>query len=134
MRTLVVLLGCGLLGAQTPQIKKTNVTATSPASGKEMYTQYCAACHAADAKGAGPAAAALKTAPTDLTTLAVKNGGKFPDTKVVRAIEGNDAVAAHGSRDMPVWGAIFHQTDTNDASVKLRLANLTAYLQSIQGK
>jgi mono/diheme cytochrome c family protein len=129
-----VLLGCGLLGAQTPQVKKTTVTATSPASGKAMFMQYCAACHGQDGKGGGPAAAALKAAPADLTKLSVSNSGKFPETKVVRLIDGSDTLAAHGSRDMPVWGAVFHQMDGSAATAKLRLANLTGYIQSIQGK
>src|SRR5947209_19738873 len=119
----VAVLGCALLCAQPPQVKKTTVTATSPSSGKDMYVQYCASCHGKDGKGAGPAAPALKTAPTDLTKLAAANAGKFPEAKVVRLIEGGDALAAHGSRDMPVWGAIFHQMDGSDASAKLRLAN-----------
>jgi mono/diheme cytochrome c family protein len=129
----VLALGCGLLGAQTPQVKKTTVTATSPASGKEMFVQYCAACHGKDGKGAGPAAAALKAPPTDLTRLSVSNSGKFPETKVVRLIDGSDHLAVHGSRDMPVWGVVFHQMDGSAATAKMRLANLTAYIQSIQG-
>jgi mono/diheme cytochrome c family protein len=130
----IACIGCGLLGAQSPEIKKTTVTATSPTSGKEMYIQYCAACHGKDAKGDGPAATALKTAPTDLTKLSAKNGGKFPEAKVVRVIDGSDSVSAHGSRDMPIWGAVFHKMDINEATTKVRLSNLSAYLQSIQGK
>jgi len=37
------------------------VNKTSPTSGKQMFTSYCAPCHGVDAKGNGPAAAALKT-------------------------------------------------------------------------
>jgi mono/diheme cytochrome c family protein len=47
-------------------------------SGEVMYKQYCAACHGADAKGHGPAAASLKMPPPDLTTLANRHDGKFP--------------------------------------------------------
>src|SRR3984957_18693829 len=50
-----------------PVIQHVTVASTSPASGKEMYTAYCAVCHGTDAKGAGPAASALKTAPANLT-------------------------------------------------------------------
>ena len=130
---LAALAACCLLTAQNaPDVKKTTATETSPASGKEMYTHYCAACHGADGKGGGPAAKAMKMAPSDLTTLAAKNGGKFPDVKIARVIDGSDQLAAHGSRDMPIWGEVFHQMDT--ATARLRVTNLTAYLQSLQGK
>ena len=124
---------CGvLLGQTSPQVKKTAVTATSPASGREMYDNYCASCHGKNGKGDGPAAPALKKAPTDLTTLAAHNGGKFPDIVVARLIEGSDDLPAHGSREMPIWGQVFHQMDAS--TTKLRVANLTGYLQSMQGK
>jgi mono/diheme cytochrome c family protein len=130
----VVCIGCSLLGAQTPQVKKTTVAATSPASGKDMYLQYCAACHGKEGKGDGPAAVALKTPPMDLPKLSANNDGKFPEVRVVRIIEGSDGVAAHGSRDMPVWGEIFHPMDASPATAKVRLAKLSTYRQSMQGK
>jgi len=100
-----------------------------------MYTHYCASCHGTDGKGGGPAAKAMKAPPSDLTKLTARNGGKFPDLKVARLIEGNDQLAAHGSRDMPIWGEVFHQMDGSGmATAKLRVANLTSYLQSLQGK
>ena len=57
-------------------VKREAAPLTSPASGKEMFTSYCASCHGKDAKGNGPAANALKQLPADLTTLATRNGGK----------------------------------------------------------
>ena len=42
--------------AQTAtQIKEVPVKETSPASGKQMYSTYCAVCHGVDGKGSGPA-------------------------------------------------------------------------------
>ena len=61
--------------AQKPVVKETAIQQTSPISGKEMFTEYCAPCHGTDGKGTGPAAAAMKAPPTDLTQLA-KKGGK----------------------------------------------------------
>jgi len=130
------LMACGIIFAQTvPQVKKTTATATSPVSGKDMYTHYCASCHGKDGKGDGPAARAMKSAPTDLTQLAVNNNGKFPDIKVGHAIDGSYDLAAHGSHEMPVWGEVFHEMDGNGMpTAKLRIANLTAYVHSLQGK
>jgi len=118
-----------------PQIKKTTVTATSPVSGKEMYLHYCASCHGTAGKGDGPAAAALKVTPTNLTMLASKNNGAFPDFRISRVIEGSDNLTAHGSRDMPIWGEVFNRMDASGTSTtKLRIGNLTDYLKSIQTK
>ena len=56
--------------SQQNEIRHVPVKATSPASGPEMYTSYCAVCHGLDGKGNGPAAEALKVPPPDLTALA----------------------------------------------------------------
>jgi mono/diheme cytochrome c family protein len=133
---IILLLSGGILAGQTsPQVKKAPVKETSPASGKEMYIQYCASCHGKDGKGDGPAASALKVAPSNLATLSARNNGTFPEIKISRIIEGNDDLAAHGSRDMPTWGQVFHQMEgAGPATEKLRVANLTACLKSLQGK
>ena len=136
--TTIATLLCGscLLAAQSaPQIKKTTVSPTSPASGKEMYVQYCATCHGKEGKGDGPAAQALKAQPANLTTLTVNNHGTFPDFRIARAIEGTDKVAAHGSRDMPIWGEVFNRMDAGGAATtKLRVENLAEYIKSLQAK
>src|SRR5215467_8757283 len=85
--------------AAKPEIKHVPVKATSAASGKQMYTSYCAVCHGTDGKGAGPAAEALKTPPTDLTMLAKHNGGNFPGLKVSSSIRGEANIPAHGTKD-----------------------------------
>jgi hypothetical protein len=33
-----------------------------------------------------------------------RNGGKFPFQRIYEIIEGSSVLAAHGSRDMPLWG------------------------------
>lgn len=133
---MALLFTCGILGGQSsPQVKKTSVKDTSPASGKEMYLQYCASCHGKDGKDDGPAAAALKVPPTNLTSLAARNNGNFPDVRIARIIEGSDDLTAHGSRDMPTWGQVFHQMEgSGPATTKLRVANLTGYLKGLQAK
>ncbi len=116
-------------------IKHVPIKQTSPASGEEMFTSYCAACHGKDGKGNGPAADALKSPVTDLTTLSAKNGGKYPSMRVSSVIRGEDVLAAHGSRDMPVWGRLFSSiSDGHNAEVLQRVANLNKYIESIQAK
>ncbi len=111
------------------------VNKTSPTSGQQMFTSYCAPCHGVDGKGHGPAAAALKTQPTDLTGLLKNNHGKFPDTHIVSVLQFGSDVPAHGSVEMPVWGPILgHMNSTNVQDKQLRIANLSRYLQSIQAR
>ena len=121
--------------AQKPVVKKVPAPQTSPASGKEMYVSYCASCHGTGGKGNGPAAPALKVPPPDLTTLSRRNQAKFPSAHVFQAIKGDTAMAAHGSKDMPVWGPVFSSVSKGDqAVVQLRISNLTKYLESLQVK
>lgn len=122
--------------AQAQTIKKVPITPTSPVSGVEMFKQYCAACHGADAKGNGPAANALKTAPSDLTLMSQRNGGKFPHAQVATVIRGDTALEAHGSQEMPVSGQLFKTGLGNrpESEVQMRIVNLTSYIQSLQVK
>jgi mono/diheme cytochrome c family protein len=116
-------------------IQHVTVKPTSPASGKEMYTSYCAVCHGPDGKGGGPAASALKTPPADLTLLSKNNGGKFPSMKVTSTILGTSDLPAHGSKEMPVWGALFHSmSGGHESEVQQRVANLTHYIETLQAK
>jgi len=111
------------------------VKATSPASGPEMYTSYCAVCHGIDGKGNGPAAEALKVPPPDLTALAKKNGGKYPSDHVTTVIRGDLRLAAHGTKEMPVWGDLFWgMSQGHSSEVQLRVTNLNKYIESLQAK
>lgn len=104
-------------------------------TGRDSFTFYCATCHGPNGKGDGPTAAALKTAPPDLTLLTRRGGGTFPRSQVEAFVTGvGRAVPAHGSGEMPVWGSIFRSLDPSDTRVKVRIANLVEYLESIQAK
>lgn len=102
--------------------------------GPDIFRSYCASCHGADAKGGGPAAAALKTRVPDLTAISKRNGGAFPAKRVERVIAGDDTISAHGSREMPTWGPIFHQIERDRDYGNIRLRNVTKYIESIQQK
>ena len=120
-------------GESNAQVKKIPVPYTSASSGKDMYVAYCASCHGNDGKGDGPAASALKSVPTDLTQLAARNKGKFPENHVAQTIKGDVNMPSHGSKDMPVWGPIFASMGTtSDGVMQLRIRNLTKYIASLQ--
>ena len=129
-----VLLGQQAGATNQPQktIEKKPITHSNPASGKEMFKDYCAACHGAGGKGDGPAADVLKTAPPDLTTLAKNNGGKFPADHFVAVLHFGTEGHAHGTIDMPVWGPLFSKE--NKDLTQLRISNLESYVESIQQK
>ena len=106
---------------------------TSPTSGSQMFQSYCADCHGRDAKGDGPLVAVLKVAPPDLTILAKRNQGKFPVEQVSRIIRGPSGNAAHGSREMPVWGPVFRNMDKgHKGRAEVRIKTLTSYIASLQ--
>lgn len=134
----VALFGTVMLSTaqeQKTEIKHATASPTSAASGKEMFKAYCASCHGEDAKGDGPAAAALKQPPADLTALAKTNGGKYPALKVTSVLRGQATLAAHGSQEMPVWGTVFWKmSGGHEAEVQQRIANLNRYIESLQEK
>jgi len=120
--------------------------ADKAASGKSEFRNSCALCHGADGKGGG-VIDLLKTAPPDLTTLAKRNGGKFPAERVANMIDGREFVKGHGDRDMPAWGNRYSMDKVKAAEyygdmpykdtemyVKNRIKVLTDYLISIQAK
>jgi mono/diheme cytochrome c family protein len=120
---------------QKPVIKNAPAPLTSAASGKEMFQAYCASCHGRDAKGDGPAAPALKSAPADLTMLAKNNGGKYPSNKVTAVLRGEATLAAHGTQEMPVWGPVFWKlSQGHEGEMQQRIANLNRYIESLQAK
>jgi mono/diheme cytochrome c family protein len=133
---VIIALATISLGQEVQkEVKHVPIKSTSAASGQEMFKGYCAVCHGTSGKGDGPAASALKVPPPDLTALAQKNGGKYPAMKVSAVIRGENVPAAHGSKDMPVWGNLFWQMSGGHTSeVQQRVANLNKYVESLQQK
>jgi len=101
--------------------------------GKDLFMRHCASCHGEDGKGNGPAAEALKNKPADLTKISLNRGGKFPRAEIMRFIDGERPVPAHGPRHMPVWGEVFRD-EKSDSEARMRIHALTAFLESIQQK
>jgi len=135
---VVAALSCFVFSAVADDnkvIRRVPTSQTSPSSGKQMFNTYCAVCHGKDGKGDGPAAPALKKTPADLTTLAARNNGKYPDLRVYSTIQGDSENVAHGSRDMPIWGNVFQEMSRgSNGEVQMRITNLIAYVQSLQVK
>ena len=114
--------------AQT-KVEKTPIERTR-IDGKVMFDSYCAVCHGKEGIGNGPAAKSLAKVPADLTKISARNKGTYPEVKIRRYIEGLDEVAAHGSRDMPMWGTLFNSLNRDTA--QLRIAALSDYIKGMQ--
>jgi len=135
LSSLFLLFICLNAWGESPlkQIKHVPVKPTSPASGQEMYTAYCAVCHGREGRGNGPAAEALKVRPTDLTILAKRNGNNYPYDRVMSAIEGDIRLPVHGSKEMPAWGGLFWgMSQGHPAEVQQRICNLNKQIESMQ--
>jgi mono/diheme cytochrome c family protein len=122
-----------VVSAQTT-VKRVPARPTTSIAGKDLFHEYCAVCHGMDGKGGGPAAEALKQSPTDLTQMARRHDGTFPETEVLKTLKGESTIAAHGSGDMPVWGAVFRNMSTNPSLSQTRLHALLQYVESLQAK
>ena len=135
-RALALILAVGAAVAGTAaQTRRPAPLVIDSLVGSDLFGFYCASCHGADGKGAGPLAQALRTPPADLTSIAKRNGGPFPRSRVSAYVSSDEpGVVAHGPRAMPVWGPIFHALDASDVRTKMRIDNLVSYIESIQAK
>ena len=108
-------------------------------SGEAEFNMSCASCHGEDGKGNGPKAFGLSKPVPDLTTL-TQRYGQFPREKLAGLIDGRDPIAAHGEREMPVWGVWFKAeaaeelggAEGDEGSVARRVDNLIAYVEGLQ--
>ncbi len=113
--------------------------------GKAEYMDRCASCHGEDGKGAGPVAKLLTVKVPDLAVLAKNNAGVFPFAKLYDVIDGREAVAAHGPRNMQVWGTFYEgeaerasggyaTSQEHDSYTRGKIIALIGYIYMLQAK
>jgi mono/diheme cytochrome c family protein len=130
----LALLPAVLLPAAQKQDRTTSSERNS-VEGAQIFRNHCAACHGADGRGHGPASVALKHPVPDLTLISRRSGGKFPYQRVRKIIAGDDPrLPAHGDREMPIWGPIFHEVESDQDWGEVRLDAITKHMESIQQK
>lgn len=128
---LLVVGACPALAADDDESEHT---------GAMEYEIACQPCHGVEGKGDGPKASKLSMPPADLTQIAKRNKGRFPREWITEMIDGRADVAAHGLRDMPVWGdryraatlAAGESKEFADESTRDQISELVDYLESIQ--
>jgi mono/diheme cytochrome c family protein len=103
---------------------------------QRQFRVSCAACHGADARGNGPVASVLSVPVPDLTHIAARRNGQFPELEIFRIIDGQADLSARGVRHMPVWGYEFFGNAADDEQAHRQASEkvdrLVAYLKSIQ--
>jgi hypothetical protein len=99
-----------------------------------LYFNHCAACHGENGEGGGPVAATINLAMPNLRSLAQRNGGAFPTAAVTAYIDGRSMPAAHGERQMPIWGDVFRGAEqgTSERTTRRRIAALVDLIASMQ--
>jgi mono/diheme cytochrome c family protein len=102
--------------------------------GARLYFNHCAACHGQDGEGGGPVATTMSITVPNLRSLATRNDGAFPTEAVTAYIDGRDTPAAHGDRQMPIWGDVFRGAEqgTAERTTRRRIAALVELIASIQ--
>ena len=132
MKVFQLLALASLVGSAAPALAQDVTT------GAELYRVHCATCHGIEATGQGPMAGVLVIQSTDLTALQAGNDGIFPTERVVKRIDGRDALVSHGS-PMPVYGHFFEGQDTSLKApsgqpilTSKPIVDLLAYLESLQ--
>ena len=113
--------------------------------GRYEFETYCAACHGLDGKGGGPMSMLLTKQVPNLTVLMKNNGGVFPFERAFTVVSGEATVAAHGTREMPIWGdhykdkapsqlGPYYQPSDVSSYVRGRILALVGYLSTLQTK
>jgi mono/diheme cytochrome c family protein len=142
---LAIAIYVGAIGtANSQEMQKENTNKVD--LGKNEYELNCAVCHGLQGRGDGPYARILKTPLPDLTMLSQANGGTFPFQRVYDIIDGTEMIAAHGTRQMPIWGQTYRfKAEENfftwrafpwDAEpfVRARILAVTEYVARLQIK
>jgi len=106
--------------------------------GQDLFLDHCATCHGLTGLGDGPMSMLLSVPPPNLAVLASKNGGQFPAEMVVRRIDGETEVLAHGG-PMPLFGLVLQgpsgivvAKDGSEIVTSEAIVDIAAWLEEIQ--
>lgn len=136
-KSKTTLLAALLCAATLPMA----AVAQSPSrAGAEAYRLACAQCHGESGRGDGPLRDLLNVQSPDLTTLRQRDPNReFPFYRVFLMVDGRTLVPAHGTREMPAWGAVFSieagdrlGTYGAETFIRGRIVELVQHIESMQ--
>ena len=130
----LALTASAVLAAAPQRARDEPVDTAALSAGRDTFRQFCAPCHGENGQGHGPVAAMLTTPPSDLTSLSRSNNGAFPLAmlEAILQVESRPRTSAHGSESVPIWGSTFRAIAGNRTLARARIANLLAYIESVQ--
>jgi mono/diheme cytochrome c family protein len=135
MRQLILILAAVVLGGAA-RADERPADLMLAEIGEPYFQSYCASCHGMSGRGDGPAASSLRKPPADLTRIAARRGGRFPEGEIAQFIDGRFRLDAHGTREMPVWGEVFTrgipEADSAESMARGQILVILEYLKSIQ--
>jgi hypothetical protein len=111
-----------------------DTTRRALSSGRATFQQFCAPCHGSSGKGNGAVASYLLKAPPDVTQLRRRYNGVFPQADleaVLLATTREQSPRALGSEEL-LWGPVFLSLGPTPESARIRVADLLAFLESVQ--
>lgn len=137
-RRIAVLIAVASAGAAFSRTAnaadtQTRAVVADDVSGGEHFQRYCALCHGADGRGAGPVTEKMTRPAPDLTQIAKRNGGTFPFSRVAATILEGGGVAEHAASRMPAWGKIF-AAESDPIFAKATIFEVTKFVETLQEK
>ena len=137
--TALLLVLASLMAASADRAARAaSAGASEGGPGRILYLTHCQGCHGLEGRGDGPAAASLRTRPTDLTHLWQRYGTPLDRERLTAYIDGRGLLEVHGRREMPVWGDEFFEDappltpNLVEGAKQHLIAVLVEYLESIQ--
>lgn len=104
------------------------------ADGAEFFNSYCTMCHGEKGKGDGHMADKLDKAPPDLTMIAARRDGIFPEEVIKDIVAGRQKLPGHGDNEMPNWFETLKKSEniSDESIIEGKIDHIVAYLASIQ--
>ena len=114
---------------------KTTSSGRNTVEGSKIFQSRCAVCHGTDGRGHGPDSVVLRHPVADLTLISQRSGGNFPYQRVKEIIQGEKTgLRFQGDREMPIWGPVFHEVESDQDWGEVRLDAITKHIESMQQK
>jgi mono/diheme cytochrome c family protein len=131
---LFILLPVIFLPAAQKPDKRTS-SQRNTVEGARIFQDRCAVCHGVDGRGHGPDSVVVRHPVADLTLISQRSGGKFPYQRVRGIIAGEETgLLSQGDREMPLWGPVFHEVESDQDWGEVRLDAITRHIESMQRK